>query len=362
MAIGRPTKPLNVTPQEKEKLSMLARRPKSAQATAMRARIVLGCHEGLSNGEVAKRLRITGATVCKWRERFRVERLEGLLDEPRLGAPRSITDARVEEVITKTLESMPENSTHWSTRLMAQKTGLSQTAIVRIWRAFGLQPHRVENFQFSKDPQFVEKVRDIVGLYLNPPDRAIVLCVDEKSQVQALNRTQPILPLAPGVPARQSHDYERHGVTSLFAALDVASGVTISSCYRRHRHQEFLRFLNDIDANLPGGFDVHLVMDNYETHKVNKVRTWLARHPRYHVHFTPTSASWLNLVERLFAEVTERCVRRGSYTAVRALEKAMLDYLDQRNKDPRPFVWTADADLILGKIGRLSKRISDSEH
>lgn len=362
MAIGRPTKPLNVTPAEKEKLSMLARRPKSAQAIAMRARIVLGCNDGLNNGEVAKRLRITAATVCKWRERFRLDRLEGLLDEPRPGAPRSITDRQVEEVITNTLESMPRNSTHWSTRLMAQKAGLSQTAIVRIWRAFGLQPHRVENFKFSKDPQFVEKVRDIVGLYLNPPDRAIVLCVDEKSQVQALNRTQPILPLAPGVPARQSHDYQRHGVTSLFAALDVASGVTISSCYRRHRHQEFLRFLNDIDANLPDSHEVHLVMDNYGTHKVNKVRTWLARHPRYHVHFTPTSGSWLNLVERLFAEVTERCVRRGSHTAVRALEKAMLDYLDQRNKDPKPFVWTADADLILGKVARLSKRISDSGH
>ena len=362
MAVGRPTKPLNVTPEEREKLSLLTRRPKTSQALAMRARIVLGCSDGLSNGEVAKRLRVTGATVCKWRERFRVNRLEGLLDEPRPGAPRSITDAQVEEVITKTLESMPANSTHWSTRLMAEKMGLSQTAIVRIWRAFGLQPHRVENFKFSKDPQFVEKVRDIVGLYLNPPDRAIVLCVDEKSQVQALNRTQPILPLAPGVPARQSHDYERHGVTSLFAALDVASGVTISSCYRRHRHQEFLRFLNDIDANLPRGFDVHLVMDNYGTHKVTKVRAWLARHPRYHVHFTPTSGSWLNLVERLFAEVTERCVRRGSHTAIRSLEKAMLDYLDQRNKDPKPFVWTADADLILGKVARLSKRISDSGH
>jgi transposase len=341
---------------------MLARRPKTGQAVAMRARIVLGCSDGLSNGEVAKRLRITGATVCKWRERFRVDRLEGLLDEPRPGAPRSITDAKVEEVITKTLESMPTNSTHWSTRLMAEKTGLSQTAIVRIWRAFGLQPHRVENFKFSKDPQFVEKVRDIVGLYLNPPDRAVVLCVDEKSQVQALNRTQPILPLAPGVPARQSHDYKRHGVTSLFAAMDVASGFTIGSCYRRHRHQEFLRFLNDIDANLPRGFDVHLVMDNYGTHKVTKVRGWLARHPRYHVHYTPTSGSWLNLVERLFAEVTERCVRRGSHTAVRSLEKAMLDYLDKRNKDPKPFVWKADADLILGKVARLSKRISDSGH
>jgi transposase len=362
MAIGRPTKPLNVTPEEIEKLTMLARRPKSAQAIAMRARIVLACAEGLNNAATAKKLHITGATVCKWRERFRVSRLEGLLDEPRPGAPRSIRDAQVEDVITKTLESMPVNSTHWSTRLMAEKTGLSQTAIVRIWRAFGLQPHRVENFKFSKDPQFVEKVRDIVGLYLNPPDRAIVLCVDEKSQVQALNRTQPILPLAPGVPARQSHDYERHGVTSLFAALDVASGVTISNCYRRHRHQEFLRFLNDIEANLPRGFEVHLVMDNYGTHKVSKVRSWLVRHPRYHVHFTPTSGSWLNLVERLFAEVTERCVRRGSHTTVRALEKALLDYMDQRNRDPKPFLWTAPADLILGKVERLCQRISDSGH
>ena len=362
MAIGRPTKPLNLTPEEKEKLVLLARRPKSAQAIAMRARIVLGCDEGLRNGAVAKKLHITGATVCKWRERFRVNRLEGLLDEPRPGAPRSITDAQVEQVVTKTLESMPENSTHWSSRLMAKKIGLSQTAIVRIWHAFRLQPHRVENFKFSKDPQFVEKVRDIIGLYMNPPDRAIVLCVDEKSQVQALNRTQPILPLAPGVPARQSHDYERHGVTSLLAALDVASGVTISNCYRRHRHQEFLRFLNDIDANLPRRFDVHLVMDNYGTHKVRKVKAWLTRHPRYHVHFTPTSGSWLNLVERLFAEVTQRCVRRGSHTAVRALEKAILDYLDRRNRDPKPFVWTADADLILGKVARLSKRISNSGH
>jgi len=362
MPSGRPTKALNLTPQEKEKLGMLARRPKSSQAIAMRARIVLGCAEGMSNGAVANKLRVTSATVCKWRERFRLTRLEGLLDEPRPGAPRSITDAQVEEVVTKTLESMPASGTHWSTRLMAEKAGLSQTAVVRIWHAFGLQPHRVENFKLSKDPQFVEKVRDIVGLYLNPPDRAIVLCVDEKSQVQALNRTQPILPLAPGVPARQSHDYERHGVTSLFAAMDVASGVTISQCYRRHRQQEFLRFLNDIDANLPRGLEVHLVMDNYGTHKVSKVRTWLARHPRYHVHFTPTSASWLNLVERLFAEVTERCVRRGSHTTVRSLEKAMLEYLDQRNRDPKPFVWTADADLILGKVERLCERISNSGH
>src|ERR1700730_7457410 len=322
MSIGRPTKPLDLTAEEREKLAMLARRPKSAQAMAMRARIILGCDEGLSNGAVAKKLQITGATVCKWRERFRVRRLEGFLEEPRLGAARTIKDAQGEKVVNKTLESMPKNSTHWSSRLMAKKTGLSQTAIVRIWHAFGLQPHRIENFKFSKDPLFVEKVRDIVGLYMNPPDHAIVLCVDEKSQVQARNRTQPILPLAPGVPARQSHDYERHGVASLFAALDVASGVTISNCYRRHRHQEFLRFLKDIDANLPTGFDVHLVMDNYATHKVSQVQAWLARHPRYHVHFTPTSGSWLNLVERLFAEMTDRCVRRGSRTGGRRLGHA----------------------------------------
>src|SRR5512132_1541814 len=341
MRTGRPKRALQITDEDREKLNTMARRPKSVQAMAMRARIVLNCAEGMTNSEVAQKLHITGATVGKWRERFREFGLDGLLDEPRVGAPRKITDRQIEQVVTRTLESMPANSTHWSTRLMAAETGLSQNAIVRIWRAFGLQPHRVENFKFSKDPQFVEKVRDIVALYMNPPDHAIVLCVDEKSQVQALNRTQPILPLAPGVPVRQSHDYERHGVTSLFAALDVASGVAISNCYRRHRHQEFLRFLNDIDANLPSGFAVHLILDNYGTHKVSKVRTWLARHPRYHVHFTPTSANWLNLVERLFAEVTERCVRRGSHTAVRSLEQSMLSYLDNRNRDPKPFVWTA---------------------
>jgi transposase len=362
MRTGRPKKLLEITEEDRNKLRMIALRPKSAQAMAMRARIVLSCGQGMSNSVVARKLHITGATVGKWRERFRQSGLDGLLDEPRVGAPRKITDRQIEAVVTKTLESMPAHGTHWSTRLMAEQTGLSQNAIVRIWHAFGLQPHRVENFKFSKDPQFVEKVRDIVGLYLNPPDRAIVLCVDEKSQVQALNRTEPILPLGPGIPARQSHDYQRHGVTSLFAAMDVASGVTISNCYRRHRHQEFLRFLNEIEENLPAKLDVHLVMDNYGTHKVAKVRNWLARHPRYHVHFTPTSASWLNLVERLFAEVTERCVRRGSHTAGAVLERAMLAYLDQRNRNLKPFVWTADADLILSKVGRLCKRSSRSGH
>jgi transposase len=362
MPIGRPTKPLNITTEEKEKLEMLARRPKSAQAMAMRARIVLGCGEGKSNSIVAERLGVTGATVCKWRERFRQKRLGGLLDEPRPGAPRSITDKQVEDVVTATLETMPKNSTHWSTRLMAEKAGLSQSAIVRIWNTFGLQPHRVETFKLSKDPQFIEKVRDIVGLYMSPPERAIVLCVDEKSQVQALNRTQPILPMRPGIPSRQSHDYERHGVTSLFAALDVKTGKTISSVHRRHRHQEFLKFLGVIDTQVPAGLEVHIVMDNYATHKVDKVRRWFLKHPRYHIHFTPTSSSWLNLVERLFAEITERCVRRGSHTAVRQLEHDMLAYLENRNKKPKPFIWTAPADMILGKVQTLCERISNSGH
>jgi transposase len=362
MRTGRPKKALELTADEREKLVLLSRRPKSSQALAMRARIVLQCAEGLANDKVAQKLGVTRPTVGKWRERFCLRRLEGLPDEPRPGAPRSISDEQVEDVVTKTLESMPDHSTHWSTRLMAQKAGLSQTAVVRIWHAFGLQPHRVENFKLSKDPQFVEKVRDIAGLYMSPPDNAIVLCVDEKSQVQALNRTQPILPLGPGVPARQSHDYERHGVTSLFAALNVATGEAIAKCHRRHRHQEFLKFLTVIDSTLPGDAEIHLVMDNYGTHKVKKVRQWLTRHPRYHVHFTPTSGSWLNLVERLFADVTQRCVRRGTHTNVAQLEKAMLAYLDQRNRDPKPFVWTADADLILGKVQRLCERISNSGH
>lgn len=362
MPAGRPTVPLNLTEEEMEKLTLLARRPKTAQAMALRARIVLAIAEGLNNSQAAAKLAVTKPTVGKWRERFRVHRLEGLLDEPRPGAPRSITDKQVETAVTTTLESMPDKATHWSTRLLAQKTGLSQTAIVRIWRTFGLQPHRVENFKLSKDPQFVEKVRDIVGLYVDPPARALVLCVDEKSQVQALDRTQPILPLGPGVAARQTHDYGCHGVTSLFAALDVASGVTISNCYRRHRHQEFLRFLKLIDENVPADLEIHLVMDNYATHKVAKVRHWLVRHPRYHVHFTPTGASWMNLVERLFAELTERCIRRGAHKAVPALEQAILGYLDKRNEDPKPFIWTASADMILGKVGRICQRISNSGH
>ena len=362
MRTGRPVKPLVLKPEDRQKLEMLARRPKTAQRLSVRSKIVLRAAEGLRNQEIARQLEITGATVGKWRERFRSLGLEGLSDEPRPGAPRTITDVMVEAAVTRTLESRPAGSTHWSTRLLGQQVGLSQTAIARIWRAFALQPQRTETFKLSTDPFFVEKVRDIVGLYMNPPEHALVLSVDEKSQVQALNRTQPILPLRPGLPERRTHDYERHGTTSLFAALNVATGEVIGACHRRHRHQEFLKFLERVEAQLPQDLDVHLVMDNYGTHKVPKVLRWFARHPRYHLHFTPTSASWINQVERLFADVTEKCVRRGSFEGVRSLEKAMLEYLENRNKDPKPFLWTADANLILGKVQRLCERISDSGH
>jgi transposase len=268
----------------------------------------------------------------------------------------------VEALITRTLESTPPQGTHWSTRTMAQATRMSQSAISRIWRAFSLQPHRVETFKLSSDPFFVEKVRDIVGLYLNPPERALVLCVDEKSQVQALDRTRPVLPLRPGVPARQTHDYIRNGTTSLFAALDVATGKVIGSCHRRHRHQEFLRFLERIDKAVPEQLDIHLVMDNYGTHKMPKVKRWFARRPRYHVHFTPTSASWLNQVERFFALLTDRRIRRGTFGSVRELESAIRDYLTHHNQNSKPFSWTANADSILQKIARFCMRTSDSGH
>jgi transposase len=360
--MGRPTKPIMLKQEERCKLQEWARRPKTAQRLAIRARIVLGCADGKENRQVARELRITDQTVCKWRERFRIHGLEGLADEPRPGAPRKISDAQVEALITRTLESTPAQGTHWSTRTIAQAIGMSQSAITRIWRAFSLQPHRVETFKLSTDPFFVEKVRDIVGLYLNPPERALVLCVDEKSQVQALDRTRPVLPLRPGVPARQTHDYIRNGTTSLFAALDVATGKVIGSCHRRHRHQEFLRFLERIDEAVPAHLDIHLVMDNYGTHKMPKVKRWFARRPRYHVHFTPTSASWLNQVERFFGLLTDRRIRRGTFGSVRELESAIRDYLLQHNQNSQPFTWTADADSILKKIARFCLRTSDSGH
>lgn len=363
MRTGRPKQPLDVLPADQEKLTLLARRPKTAQRVAMRAKIVLRAGLGQLNQEIAKGLGITGATVGKWRERYRVQGLEGLSDEPRPGAPRQITDAQVEAAVTRTLESLPAAATHWSTRSLAQQVGLTQSAVVRIWHSFGLQPHRSEKFKLSTDPFLVEKVRDIVGLYLNPPEHAIVLCVDEKSQVQALDRTQPILPLRPGLPEQRTSDYERHGTTSLFAALDVATGKVIGKCHRRHRHQEFLKFMELVDSHLPAeANEVHLVLDNYGTHKTPTVIRWFARHPRYHLHFTPTSGSWVNQIERWFAGITEKRIRRGSFTSVASLERAIQEYLVHNNENPKPFVWTADADLILGKIQRLCERISNSGH
>jgi transposase len=352
MKTGRPKAALALTDDERAKLQAWARRPTAAQRLALRARIVLACADGADNKAVAKSLRVTPHTVGKWRARFVEGRLEGLTDEPRPGAPRSISDAKVEEVIAKTLESKPENATHWSTRGMAERAGLSQSAVVRIWHAFGLQPHRSETFKLSTDPFFVEKVRDVVGLYLNPPERAVVLSVDEKSQVQALDRTQPLLPMGPGQAERHTHDYARHGTTSLFAALDVATGKVIGKCYRRHRQHEFVRFLEEIDTALPEqeGVTIHLVMDNYGTHKVPRVKRWLQRHPRYVVHFTPTSASWLNQVERFFAEITDKRIRRGAFCSVQALEAAIKGYLEKHNQNPKPFVWTATAELIFKKI------------
>lgn len=364
MKRGRRLKELVLSDDERMKLEQWARRPKTSQRLALRSRIVLECAAGSSNVKVAETLKITMPTVGKWRSRFLRDRLEGLVDEPRPGAPRSISDQRVEEVIGRTLESKPEAATHWSTRGMAKATGLSQATIGRIWRAFGLQPHRTDTFKLSTDPFFVEKVRDVVGLYMNPPDRALVLCVDEKSQVQALNRTQPLLPLGPGQVERGTHDYERHGVTSLFAALNVATGEVIGTCQRRHRQQEFVKFLDQIHATLVKEPDVgiHIVMDNYGTHKTPKVKRWFQRHPEYHLHFLPTYCSWLNQVERFFAEITEKRIRRGSFRSVKSLEKAITEYLENHNKDPRPFAWTATAEKILDRVANVCKRISDSRH
>jgi len=361
---GRPKPLLSLTDDERQKLETWANRPKSTQRLATRARIVLACAEGLDNKDVAARLDINIATVGKWRRRFLDLRLDGLADEPRPGAPRTITDEIVERVVTKTLEEKPKAATHWSTRGMAKAVGLSQTAISRVWRAFGLKPHLSETFKLSTDPFFVEKVRDVVGLYLNPPDRAVVLCVDEKSQVQALDRSQPIQPALPGRPEKASHDYVRHGTTSLFAALDVATGKVIGACQRRHRHQEFLAFLDRIDAAVerPPGAAVHVVMDNYGTHKHPRVRAWFVRHPEFVPHFTPTGSSWLNQVERFFAEITEKRIRRGAFRSVAALEKAILEYLAHHNENPKPFKWTASADLILDRVKRVCERISNSGH
>jgi transposase len=349
---GRQLVPLVLGDAERVELKSLASRGKTAQALAMRARIVLACAEGRQNKEVAAKLGLDEVTVGKWRRRFVADRLEGLRDGPRSGAPRTIEDARIEAVIVKTLESVPKDATHWSSRGMAKASGLSVSSVQRIWRAFGLQPHRMETFKLSTDPDFVAKVRDVVGLYVSPPERALVLCVDEKSQIQALDRSQPMLPMRPGQPARRSHDYKRHGTTSLFAALDIATGHVIGKCYGRHRATEFRKFLDEIEAAVPGDLDVHLVMDNYATHKTPLIRNWLAKRPRWHVHLTPTSSSWLNQVERFFALITERKIRRGIYRSVTALRAEITSFIEHHNAHPKPFRWTKSADDILSSIER----------
>jgi len=359
---GRLIPTLMLSQEERETLERWTRRAKTSQALAQRARLVLACTCGKTNSMAAAELGLCKQTVGKWRTRFLRQRLDGLLDEPRPGAPRKITDADVERAITLTLETMPDDATHWSTRSMARRCGLSQSAVSRIWRAFALQPHRTETFKLSADPLFIEKVRDIVGLYMNPPDKALVLCVDEKSQIQALDRMQPLLPMRPGQVERRTHDYVRHGTTSLFAALDVKTGKVLGACHSRHRSVEFRKFLGRVDAATPPDLEVHIVMDNYATHKTPLVRNWLACHPRYHVHFTPTGASWLNLVERWFAALTEKQLRRGAHRSTRELETAIYRYLEVTNDEPKPFIWTKTADQILASTARFCQRISDSGH
>jgi transposase len=353
---GRPTPRIYLEPAQKAELERLARQKRRGRSVAFRAQIVLRCNGGVRDSEVALALRTTNATVGAWRKRFLARGIEGLLDEPRVGAPRQIGDDRIEEVVTQTLESTPQGATHWSTRQMAKKLGFSQSSISRIWRAFGLQPHRSETFVLSKDPQLVAKVRDIVGLYLSPPANALVLCVDEKSQIQALSRSQPILPLSPGAVERRTPDYFRHGTTTLFAALDLATGKVIGRCFPKHRSQEFRAFLELVDQNVPADQEIHLVLDNYATHKTALIQRWLLRHPRYHLHFTPTHASWLNQVERWFGLLTQRQIKRGSHTKVAALIHAIEDFIATHNTDPKPPRWQRTADEILSAITRFAQR------
>ena len=344
-------------------LERLARRRRSAAGLALRCRIVLACAQGQTNTAVAEHVRVSVPTVRRWRGRYAERGIDGLLDEPRPGQPRKISDEKVEEVIVNTLETAPpDGGTHWSTRKMAEATGLNQTAISRIWRAFGLQPHRVEHWKLSKDPLFVEKVRDIVGLYLDLPERAVVLCVDEKSQIQALDRSAPILPLLPGTPARMSHDYKRNGTSSLFAALNAATGNVIRDLHDRHRAIEFKKFLQKIDREVPAQLDVHLILDNYSTHKTPAIHKWLAAHPRFHLHFTPTSGSWMNLVERWFAELTARKLRRGVHRSVKELNADIEDWTDRWNEDPKPYVWVKTADEILDNLAAYCNKINASGH
>ena len=351
-----------MTADERAELEGWARRRTSAAGLAMRSRIVLAAADGGTNTELAERLGLAITTVRRWRNRFVVDRLDGLLDEPRPGRPRVVGDEKIAELITATLESTPSDAMHWSTRSMAQHLGLSQSMVSRVWRAFGLAPHKQDSWKLSKDPLFVEKVRDVVGLYLDPPERAVVLCVDEKTQIQALNRTAPVFPMLPGTPARASHDYVRHGTSSLYAALDLSTGKVIGSLHARHRSQEFLAFLKKIDAEVPADLDCHVVLDNASTHNTPAVKRWLTSHPRFVLHFTPTSSSWLNLVERWFSELTTKKLRRGTHTSVRQLNADIRTWIDTWNDNPRPYVWTKTADQILASIGNYCTRINNSGH
>jgi transposase len=360
MRTGRRKVALILTDEERRRLDSLAHRSRSAPHLARRARIILACADGTDNKVVARRLHVTPGTVCKWRGRFITHRLDGLYDEPRPGAKRTITDDHVEQVIVRTLETTPRGATHWSTREMAKAVGLSHMAISRIWRTFGLQPHRSETFKLSNDPLLIEKVRDIVGLYLDPPAHAAVFCVDEKPQIQALDRTQPLLPLQPGQVERRTHDYRRHGTTTLFAALNAKTSEVITQFHQRHRSAQFREFLDLIEANVPRRLDVHIIMDNYSSHKTALIRNWFAKRPRFHVHYTPTYGSWLSLVERWFAELTMKQIRRGAYRSVAQLKAGIQEFIDAHQVDPKPFVWTKSADEILTSIARFAQRTADA--
>jgi transposase len=359
---GRPKVELILSAEEREQLTRWSRRAKSSQALALRSKVVLACAQGSSNKEAAADLRCTPDTVGKWRARFVEHRLDGLTDEQRTGRPRTISVDQVEDVLVATLESTPANATHWSRSKMAERTGLSKTTIGEIWKAFALKPHRVDHFKLSTDPLFIDKLYDVVGLYLNPPEAAVVLCVDEKSQVQALARSQPALPMMPGMPERRTHDYVRHGTTTLFAAFNTADGTVITSLHRRHRAIEFKKFLNKIDDQVPDDLEVHLICDNYGTHKHPIIKTWLETHPRVHLHFTPTYSSWLNLVERFFGYVTADLLQRSDHRSVQALEADIRKWVKAWNADPKPFVWTKTAEQILGSLARLIGRTSNSRH
>jgi len=360
--MGRPTAEVVLTDEERETLLRWSRRATSAQALALRCRIVLACADGLSNARIGADLKVHPTTVAKWRKRFAVDRLEGLADEKRPGPVRTVTDDQVEDVVVRTLETTPKGATHWSTREMAKQSGLSQSTVSRIWRTFGLKPHQVDTFKLSKDPQFIEKVRDVVGLYLDPPERAVVLCVDEKSQIQALDRSAPVLPMMPGMPERRTHDYLRGGVTTLFAALNAATGEIIGSLHRRHRAVEFKKFLAKLDKEIPAELDVHLICDNYSTHKTPAIRKWLLAHPRFHMHFTPTSSSWLNQVERWFGLLTDKQIRRGVHKSVQALEKDIRNWIAHWNEDPKPFAWAKTADQIFERLAGYLNRPPEATH